>query len=55
MKLLWKVLFELSNSSLIITRYDSVININQVNALAKRGMEVEDKMISLTPGYAKLN
>jgi len=56
MKLLWKVLFDLLNSKLIITRDDIVININnKVNALARRGMVVEDRVISLTPGHAKLN
>jgi len=54
MKLLLKVLLELSNSSLIITRDDNVINRNnKVNTLAKKGMKGAERMISLTHGHAK--
>jgi len=49
------VLFELLNSSLIIIHDENVININnKINALARRGMKGEDRMISFTLGHAKL-
>jgi len=48
------VLFKEPNSILIITNDDNVININKINAPARRRMKGEHRMVNLTASCAKL-